>query len=370
VNTEVVVVGAGVMGLATACELQRMGADVVVLEQFGVGTRRGSSHGASRVFRLSYDDPVYIGLAQRALEVWRECEARTGCALLETAGLVEPLREDGYLDLLDSLSVPYEVVAADDASTRWPGVRLPGDVVFQPDAAVISADETVSTMREHLADVIREAVRAVRIDGSQHSVTVTTDELEVSADVAVLCCGAYAPELLRDLGVAMPFVPTREQIAYFAPMSGSLEGVPIINDPGGASQVYGLPTHARGAYKLAEHGTGPAVDLRTDDLQPDAVVTERLCEHARTYLPGFDPEPVGVEVCIYENTPDRDFVIDRLNRVVVGAGFSGHGFKFAPLIGRILAELAVGREPDFPRGRFALDRPALQGDGFELGPAR
>lgn len=358
------------MGLATACELQRMGADVVVFEQFGVGTRRGSSHGASRVFRLVYDDADYVRLAQRTLPMWRECEARTGRTPLRTTGMIESVRDATQLGLLGELHVPYEVLASDEASSRFPGVRLPGEVLYQSDAGVISAEETVAALREPLADAVREAVRVVGISESTTSVTVATDDGEVSAEAAVLCCGAYAPELLRGVGVHLPVVPTREQIAYFAPIAGSLEGVPIINDPGGDPHVYGLPTHALGAYKLAEHGTGPVIDPRTDDLAPDPAVTARLTEHARKYLPGFEPTPVDVEVCMYENTPDRDFVIDRVGRVVVGAGFSGHGFKFAPLIGPVLAELAVGREPEFPRGRFALDRVALKADGFEPGPAR
>jgi sarcosine oxidase len=186
------------------------------------------------------------------------------------------------------------------------------------------------------------------------------------ADVTVLCCGAWAPELLGPLGVHLPFVVTREQIAYLAPAPTSrptrrLPEVPVVIEWGDPA-YYGLPTPALGWYKLAEHGTGPEVDPGDADrpLTPDPEVGARLRAAAARLLPGFAPEPVAQETCLYDNPPDRDFILDRRGRVVVGAGTAGHGFKFAPLLGEALACLATGAEPPVPRPRFSLGRPALR----------
>ena len=174
--------------------------------------------------------------------------------------------------------------------------------------------------------------------------SIETDADDIDADVVIAACGSYAPELLGPLGIDVPLMPTQEVIAYFRPKGGSLpDALPVINDLG-AEQRYGLPTRSLGFYKFAEHGTGPRIDPRDRDPSPDPANVERLARAAVDYLPGFDPEPVDVETCVYENTPDRDFVIDRRGRVVVGTGFSGHGFKFAPLVGRLLADLALDRD--------------------------
>ena len=191
------------------------------------------------------------------------------------------------------------------------------------------------------------------------------------AGVVVLCCGAWAPELLRPLGVTFGLVATREQVAYVTPERAAGDGpaptVPVFIEWDEPS-YYGLPTPGRDSYKLAEHGTGPAVDP-TDErrsLAPDPLVAGRLRAAAARILPGFRPEPVAQETCLYDNTPDRDFIVDRHGHLVVGAGTSGHGFKFAPRLGEALACLARGRPPPVPRDRFSLRRPALARGGAPL----
>jgi sarcosine oxidase len=187
------------------------------------------------------------------------------------------------------------------------------------------------------------------------------------AGVAVLCCGAWAPHLLRPLGISFGFTPTREQIAYVSPSQGVLPDIPVFIE-WGEPAFYGLPTARLGWYKLAEHGTGVPVDP-TDErrsLEPDPMVRARLAAAAARILPGFGSEPVAQETCLYDNTPDRDFILDRRGRVVAGAGTSGHGFKFAPLLGAALGALAAGRSVPVPRERFSLGREALRRASADL----
>jgi sarcosine oxidase len=373
---EVVVVGAGVVGLATGWQLARAGHEVLVLEQDAVGHARGSSHGASRVFRLGYDDPEYVAMAAASAPLWRELEAESheSGLLTITGALVAGPGMPGVRQALVAAGVACDELDEREARRRHPALALSGPVLWEPAAGVLAADRCLAAL-VHALDAaggqLRERARVLAVAEDDRGATLTTSGGRVRAAVVVLCCGAWAPQLLRPLGVEVGLVATREQVAYVTPAGAgprSPEGeVPVFIEWDEPS-YYGLPTPARDWYKLAEHGTGPAVDP-TDErrsLAPDPVVAGRLRAAAARILPGFRPEPVAQETCLYDNTPDRDFIVDRHGRLVVGAGTSGHGFKFAPLLGEALACLALGRRPPVPRARFSLRRPALTRGGASL----
>jgi sarcosine oxidase len=376
-HIEVVVVGAGVVGLATGWRLARAGHEVSVLEQDVVGHARGSSHGASRIFRLGYDDADYVAMAAASAPLWRELEQETHePGLLTVTGAL--VAGPGMRDVQRALAaagVACDELDEQEARRRHPEVALSGHVLWEPAAGVLAADRCLGALAHAMTASggrLGVQTRVLTAADDDRGVTLTTPGGSVRARVAVLCCGAWAPALLRPLGVTFEMVATREQIAYVAPFGpgGSrAEGpqVPVFiqwDEP----SYYGLPTPTRGWYKLAEHGTGPVVDP-TDEgrsLAPDPVVAGRLRAAAGRFLPGFDSEPVAQETCLYDNTPDRHFIVDRHGHLVVGAGTSGHGFKFAPLLGEALACLALGREPPLPRHRFSLSRPALHRGGVAL----
>ena len=368
--------GAGVVGLATGWQLARAGHEVLVLEQDAVGHARGSSHGASRVFRLGYDDPEYVAMAAASAPLWRELEQESheSDLLTITGALVAGRGMPGVRQALVAAGVACDELDEREARRRHPELALSGPVLWEPAAGVLAADRCLAALAHALTAAggeLRERARVLAVAEDDRGATLTTSGGSVRAAVAVLCCGAWAPELLRPLGVEVGLVATREQIAYVMPAgagSRPSEGeVPVFIEWDEPS-YYGLPTPARDWYKLAEHGTGPAVDP-TDarrSLAPDPVVAGRLRAAAARILPGFRPEPVAHETCLYDNTPDRDFIVDRHGRLVVGAGTSGHGFKFAPLLGEALACLALGRRPPVPRARFSLRRPALTRGGASL----
>jgi sarcosine oxidase len=327
------------MGSSTAWWLARRGIDVVLLEQFEPAHRRGSSHGGSRIFRLAYYDPMYVRMAQDALPLWRELEDDAGEPLLDITGAIDhgtPASIDAVADALTACGAPFERLAPDAAAERWPAVRFEGSVLFHPDGGRCRADATVAALQRraaaHGADVRFGARATLRILDDSVEVDAGGDTL--SAPVAVVTAGAWVTKVL---GARAPTVTvTQEQVQHFAPAIEQ-EWPSFIHHRD--TWIYGLLTPGEGV-KVDEHFAGPVID-------PDARVPRNL-EHDRAmvryveeWMPGLDPTPRHKAECLYTTTPDESFVIERVGPVVIGSPCSGHGFKFTPLIGRRLADLAV-----------------------------
>jgi len=345
------------MGAAAAWSLAQRGRDVVLLERFAAGHTNGGSHGSARIFRFGYIEPDYVDLAAAALPLWRELEAAAGVELLVTTGAVDHGGDElvAMADLLVAKGLRAEWLAPDHAAERWPGMRFDGRVLLQPDGGRIDADATVAALHRVAADVgadVRtgERVRAVETI-TDARVFVTTDLAEYEAGIVVVATGAWTQELMgpaQDLGITV----TQEQPAQFAPLDASADWPSFVHR-GAAGQVamYGLGT-PQGAVKVGEHGSGHVVHPDRTYRSPDPAGVERLSRYVEQWLPGLDPTPTDVMSCLYDTTPAYDFIIDRAGRIVIAAGFSGHGFKFVPAIGRMVADLADGAEQTVARFRI------------------
>jgi sarcosine oxidase len=209
-RADVVVVGAGVMGLAAARALAQAGREPLVLEQFRVGHPHGSSHGATRIFRLAYDEPEWVRLPQEALPLWRELEADSGEQLLDFTGLVDLTEDpDRLVATLDATETAYELLTAAEARRRFGLVTDCDKAVWQPDAGVVLADRAMRAFAAGLD--VREETRVPRVlpDG------VETDRGPIEADTVVVAAGSWGRELLAGAGIELPVVPTRETVAYF-----------------------------------------------------------------------------------------------------------------------------------------------------------
>jgi sarcosine oxidase len=344
---DAVVVGAGAMGSAAAWWLAREGRSVALLERFEAGHARGSSHGPSRIFRLAYGEPFYVGLAQRALPLWRELEDDAGEALLTTTGGVDhgpPASVGVAVDALRSAGAAYETLSAEEAAERWPAMRFGEAVLFQPDAGRCHADATVRALQRRAAELgahTRFEAGPVTIEASATGVVARTKTgEEYRAPIGVVACGPWAPSALAGLVTLPPLTVTREQVFYFTPRDSDVVWPSFIHHR--TPFVYGLDTPGRGV-KVAEHHTGAVTDPDERSFDVDTEGQTRVSRYIEEWFPGLHPEPAGAETCLYTTTPTEDFVIDRVGPLVVAAGFSGHGFKFVPLIGRLLADLALGR---------------------------
>jgi sarcosine oxidase len=322
---KVAVVGGGVMGLAAARAIARRGHEVTVYEQFEVGNTRGSSHGASRIFRLSYTEDHWIRLAQRAYELWRELEEESGRTLLELGGLVD-VQPDPKVraQALASASVPFEELTPAQARERFGFAYDDAEsLIFTSDAGISLADAAVAAF----ADGARAAGAEIR----EHTRVESLDD--VPGDRVVVAAGGWAPALLGETGRKLDATPTRETVAYFA-------GEPIaslIDERGG--QFFALTAPGVGV-KAGWHMAGRETDPDDEqDLEPDERIVEAVSDWVRRRLPNVDPTPLSAETCIYTNTEDERFVCERDGRYVIASACSGHGFKFAPAVGELVASL-------------------------------
>ena len=373
VRCDVIVVGGGVMGSAAAWWLARRGREVVLLEQFGQGHTRGSSHGRSRIFRLAYPEPDYVRLAQAALPLWHELEDDAGQVLLQTTGGLDHGDATVIGDVASALTTcgaASEWLSPEAARERWPMFRFDGPVCYQPDAGRCLADDTVRALQvraAHHGATLRfdEASDTVEIgDG----VVVTTPVDRYQAPVAVIAVGAWVARLLGAAMALPPLAITQEQPFHFEASTPSPPWPPWPSFIHYHRPVmYGLETPGEG-IKVAEHHTGARLDdpdRRTFTVDPAG--RQRVAGYVAQWIPGLVPRPVTETTCLYTTTPTEDFVIDRHGPLVLAAGFSGHGFKFAPLVGRYLADLAMSGEGPGPRFALAHDVNPTKGDVLGAG---
>lgn len=323
----IAVVGCGVMGAATARVLAKRGHDVTIYEQFEVGHSRGSSHGASRIYRYSYPDPRYVGMMKEALALWHELEKESDSLILQqTGGLDMGKNLDAHIESLEAHDVPYEVIDARVAASRWPFLSLPhGDILFQADGGVVHAERAWDAFAKGAIAAGARLLEERRIDD------LPPDGFS-DYDVTVVTAGGWARVLLATAGIELNVKPTRETVAYFAT---ELEPPTLVDwdDP----SVYALIDPGRG-IKVGEHIAGPPTDPE-DKGRVNAASVERLKRWVSERYIGVDPAPQLAETCIYTNTADEHFILERRGDIVIGSACSGHGFKFAPLIGTRLADL-------------------------------
>lgn len=376
VSYEVIVVGLGAMGSAAAYHLARRGRRVLGLEAYGRGHTNGSSHGRSRIIREAYfEAPDYVPLVQRAYTLWRELAAETGRALLTitggiTAGAPDSPTFAGALTSARAHNLTFEELDAREVAARFPGFRLPDDTltIYEPNAGFLDPEACVfahlDLATRHGATIRHdEPARRWSTDGA--GVRVETGHGTYRADRLVIAAGPWAGELLADLG--LPLTVQRVVNVHFAPARPELFApgrcpVYIIGVPEG--DYYGFPALPGQGLKFGRHDAGEACTPQTIRRAIDPGEIDELRAVLDRYLPGAGGEVLHTLTCMYTNTPDRDFILDRHPahaNVVYACGFSGHGFKFASTIGEILAGLALTGGTRHEIGFLAARRFAARG---------
>jgi sarcosine oxidase len=374
--TDVVVLGLGGMGSAAAAHLARRGARVVGVEQFTPAHDRGSSHGDSRVIRQAYfEHPSYVPLLRHAYELWDDLERDDPGIFRLTGGLMLGRPEAGVvagsLASAREHGLPHEVLDASEIRKRFPNFDPHDDEigVFEATSGYVRPERTVT---EHVRRAVaagadlRFEEKALSWEADEAGVRVTTTRGVVEAERLVVAPGSWAPQLLADL--AVPMVVTRQVVCWFRP-----SGDPATYEPGRQPifiwerpglHPYGFPClpgadGADGGAKVGLHHHGGEID--PDRL--DRTVTQEEVDELAAVIGDLVPTLPGTflraVVCMYTTTPDQHFVIGTHpahDNVVVACGFSGHGFKFVPVVGEILADLALDGSTTQPIGLFDAAR--------------
>ncbi|HEY7430270.1 MAG TPA: N-methyl-L-tryptophan oxidase [Streptosporangiaceae bacterium] len=375
-----IVIGCGAVGAATTYWLsRRLGEGVLALEQYQHGHSRGASEDHSRVIRHAYSRPEYTALTPAAFQSWNVAEQGTGLQLVfRTGGLI--IAEDGsagaaYVtaaaDAMDAANLPFEQLTGLEVMRRWPQWRLGSQHIAlrDPESGILDIRRAtaahIALARDRGATVLA-GTEVTAITESAGGVTVTAAGQDYSAARVVLAGGAWNPVLLAMLGTHLPITLTEEQVTYFAtphvadftPDRFGVYG--YLADDG---LYYGFPVYGEVATKIGIDGAGPVVTPDSRTYTPDEGRVRLVLAFLERYLPGAVGPELYTRTCCYDFPPDRDFIADYVpgsQRVLVCAG-AGHAGKFAALLGRILADLALDGSTRFPVSAFSATRPALTG---------
>lgn len=355
---DVIVIGLGGMGSAAAYHLAARGQRVLGLEKFTPAHDQGSSHGGSRIIRQSYfEDPAYVPLLLRAYELWGELADNSGRDVYRMTGglFIGPpdcLTVAGSLKASQEWDLPHDVLDENEIRVRFPNFAPhPGDVaLFEAKAGFARPELTVQAhldLAERAGATLRFGEEVLEWSESAGGVSVRTAAGTYTAGQVVICPGAWAPQLLADFGI--PITVERQVLYWLDPVGGTEPFVdhPIfIDENASGMQIYGFPAidGPRGGVKVAFFRKGIECTPETIDRVVHDREIREMRDRTAQLLPALDGPCVYSATCMYSNTPDQHFVIARhpdSESVTVACGFSGHGFKFVPVVGEILADLAI-----------------------------
>ena len=354
---DVVVIGAGLTGSAAAWALTSRGLSVTLVEQFAPGHEFGSSHGSARIVRRAYGDPLYTALTGRAFELWDSVSLASGAPLLRILGGLDfgpPAAVEPVAASLSAAGVPFEALSVGDAEARWPGMRFEGDVLFHEQAGTLDSgaaiDAFVLLATRGGADV-RWSTPALSITPAESGATVQlADGTSVSAGHVVVAAGAWVAPLLAGLVDLPPLVVTQQQVFHFPRVDPSCGAVaerhpPRLRPRRRRDLPPGWWTRRRACTTTARSAsTRAAARRRLPPATGSSIPASRarVIEYVQRWLPGLSAVPSSEATCLYTQTPSEDFVLDRVGALIVCSPCSGHGAKFAPLIGEFAADLATG----------------------------
>ena len=369
---DVIVLGVGGMGSATLFHLARRGLRVLGLERYDLVHEYGSSHGLTRIIRLAYwEHPTYVALLRRAYELWRELETLAGERLLYITGSVDAGPENGSifqgaLKSSELHGLAHEVMDGDQLHRRFPGYRLPPEIrcLYQPDGGFLLPERcnvahAALAMARGAEVHCREPVLEWGAGGGRVWVRTTRGRYE--AGRLVICAGSWASKLVPELGGLA--IAERQVLAWLQPSRPEYfepGAFPVFNLEVEEGRYYGLPSFLVPGFKFGKyHHLGEVVDPDTVDREPRPEDEDLLRAFARRYFPDGAGATMMLKACLFTNSPDRHFILDRHSdypEVSIAAGFSGHGYKFCSVIGEVMADLAQRGETSHDIEFFRMKR--------------
>ena len=367
---DAIVIGAGGVGSAALRELARRGRRVLGIDRFNPPHDRGSSHGQTRIIRQAYfEHPDYVPLARRSYELWAALEHDTDQKLFHRLGILEVGPADGVvvpgvLRAASEHGLDVQQLTPLDLARRWPQFRIPAGfaAVYEPNAGYLPVEDCVAA---HLALAQRDGAELLmntvveRWTPNAETVAVRTERGDFHTHRLIVTAGPWAGGLLA--GLRVPLTVKRKSLFWFAADAAHHSPAlpPFLFElPEGV--IYGFPAIDSRGLKVAEHSGGRvvadplAVDRDIDSIE-EATLRKFLAEH----LPGVSQQRTDHAVCMYTMSPDEHFIVDHHpadERIVFAAGLSGHGYKFAAVLGEVLADLALDGTTKLPVEFLRLKR--------------
>ncbi|EJL27720.1 N-methyl-L-tryptophan oxidase [Brevibacillus sp. BC25] len=373
-NYDVIIIGAGSMGMAAGYYLAKQGVRTLMIDAFDPPHTMGSHHGDTRIIRHAYGEgKQYVPLALRAQQLWSELEQASGMPIFAKTGVLNagPLNCTFLNEIRESAeqySLPLEVLSADEVMHRWPGINLPADYYgcLEPTSGVLYSENGIRAYRElALASgaTLLTNTPVTQLEPAGNGFIVHTESASYHGDKVLLSAGAWNGSLLDSLGLSIPLTPTRKTVAWFGADESqySADGFPAFIFRLHDSMFYGFPSFDGTGIKIGRHDGGLAID--PDKLERTFGTYLSDEGDVRSFLEAYMPGAAGAlrqgKVCIYTMTPDEHFVIDRHPehpQLVFAAGFSGHGFKFASAIGEATSQLLVEGASSLDLSMFSWKR--------------
>ncbi|XDC79217.1 hypothetical protein R6Z07F_010390 [Ovis aries] len=379
---DAIVIGAGIQGCFTAYHLAKHSKKILLLEQFFLPHSRGSSHGQSRIIRRAYPEDFYTQMMAECYSMWAQLEHEAGIQLYRQTGLLLlGMKENPELKTIQATlsrqGVEHQCLSSEELKQRFPNIRLArGEVgLLEVSGGVLYADKALRALQDairKLGGIVHDGEKVVEIKPGL-PVAVKTTSRSYQAKSLIITAGPWTNRLLRPLGAELPLQTLRINVCYWQEkVAGSYsvsQAFPCFMGLGlslAPHHIYGLPSREYpGLMKVCYHHGNNADPEERDcpaafsDIQDVHI----LSGFVRDHLPDLQPEPAVMEHCMYTNTPDGHFVLDRhpkYDNIVIGAGFSGHGFKLSPVVGKILYELSMKLTPSYDLTPFRISRfPSL-----------
>ena len=374
---DVIVLGGGIAGASTAYALVKQGQNVLLIDRFEPGHKQGSSHGDGRIIRFNYTEAIYVEMAMQVYPLWAELSAESGEDFIIESGLIEygnaSTKEIAITEgVLSQYDIPYERLTPAEAQERFPQFTFEEDsqILFQPGGGVVRATPAVMALWRLVKEkggttLTGKPIQSISAEDNQVSVTLENGET-LSAKNLVLTAGGWTKKLAAQLNLDLPLTVTQEVLAYFPSkndsinhQAGTMPGMIDYNIYDGIEpHFYSLPMIEIQGVKLGRHHAGSEIDA--DNVRYiDHEVVETMKRQITRRYPQLNSEPIDMQSCLYTDTPDYHFILDKhpqYDNVTIGAGFSGHGFKFGPLLGKILAGLVLGQEAPVALDTFRIKR--------------
>ncbi|KAF2158561.1 hypothetical protein M409DRAFT_61538 [Zasmidium cellare ATCC 36951] len=374
---DVIVVGLGALGSAAAYHAAKKGAKVLGLEQFGLGHVHGASHDTSRIVRTSYNTPEYVVIAKAAYKDWAVLEAEAKQKLLTiTGGLIffpktgGELNSGQYAQSLKANDIPFEILSPDQVHRRWPQFSMDSDTdaVYTPDTGMAHASRSVAAMQWlatfHGAD-IKERTKVTKVSTPRNGIiTVDTANGRLTTRKVILAADAWTNELTKPLGVDIPLVISQEQVTYFKPTRpDDFEDrrFPVWISMGREESFYGFPCFGEPSIKAAQDSAKNYMDPSNRTYVHSEQLLKNLQSRMNSLIPDKGRQVLRTATCQYTVTPNRQLIVGPIQKhpgiiVLLGAA---QGFKFAPALGRVAAELALDGKTDADISNFSIPKVAL-----------